>query len=67
MFLSIVIHQAGNMQGKALKIVYERFYERFNWTIGFQLDNEFSRSEEHTSELQSRTNLVCRLLLEKKK
>ena len=26
-----------------------------------------SRSEEHTSELQSRTNLVCRLLLEKKK
>ena len=27
----------------------------------------FLRSEEHTSELQSRTNLVCRLLLEKKK
>src|SRR5438046_4625421 len=27
----------------------------------------FSRSEEHTSELQSLTNLVCRLLLEKKK
>src|SRR5690606_40603331 len=27
----------------------------------------FSRSEEHTSELQSRENLVCRLLLEKKK
>ena len=26
-----------------------------------------TRSEEHTSELQSRTNLVCRLLLEKKK
>ena len=25
------------------------------------------RAEEHTSELQSRTNLVCRLLLEKKK
>ena len=25
------------------------------------------RSEEHTSELQSRENLVCRLLLEKKK
>src|SRR5438093_10051948 len=29
--------------------------------------NEFDRSEEHTSELQSLTNLVCRLLLEKKK
>ena len=27
----------------------------------------FPRSEEHTSELQSRRNLVCRLLLEKKK
>src|SRR5262249_62424832 len=27
----------------------------------------FYRSEEHTSELQSLTNLVCRLLLEKKK
>src|SRR5207302_9415799 len=26
-----------------------------------------SRSEEHTSELQSRENIVCRLLLEKKK
>src|SRR2546429_2564584 len=27
----------------------------------------YSRSEEHTSELQSRLHLVCRLLLEKKK
>src|SRR5690606_40839554 len=30
-------------------------------------DSPFQRSEEHTSELQSRENLVCRLLLEKKK
>src|SRR5690606_41462150 len=30
-------------------------------------DNVVARSEEHTSELQSRENLVCRLLLEKKK
>src|SRR3712207_7501058 len=29
--------------------------------------DEFERSEEHTSELQSRQYLVCRLLLEKKK
>src|SRR5262249_61474225 len=29
-------------------------------------DPEVTRSEEHTSELQSLTNLVCRLLLEKK-
>src|SRR5688572_31083615 len=28
---------------------------------------DISRSEEHTSELQSQSNLVCRLLLEKKK
>src|SRR2546422_4989694 len=28
---------------------------------------DLSRSEEHTSELQSRLHLVCRLLLEKKK
>src|SRR2546427_9600734 len=28
---------------------------------------EMGRSEEHTSELQSQSNLVCRLLLEKKK
>src|SRR5690242_21021933 len=31
--------------------------------VGLQL----ARSEEHTSELQSHVNLVCRLLLEKKK
>src|SRR2546430_8076581 len=30
-------------------------------------DKAAQRSEEHTSELQSQSNLVCRLLLEKKK
>src|SRR2546426_4483313 len=35
------------------------------WGYGPLLD--FPRSEEHTSELQSPCNLVCRLLLEKKK
>src|SRR2546421_2603977 len=30
-------------------------------------DDREQRSEEHTSELQSRSDLVCRLLLEKKK
>src|SRR5256886_13090245 len=30
-------------------------------------EHDFQRSEEHTSELQSQSNLVCRLLLEKKK
>src|SRR2546427_6953506 len=33
----------------------------------FRAKNKLSRSEEHTSELQSQSNLVCRLLLEKKK
>src|SRR5262249_59799649 len=32
-----------------------------------RLSHPWKRSEEHTSELQSLTNLVCRLLLEKKK
>src|SRR6266699_4987555 len=32
-----------------------------------RLRHELERSEEHTSELQSRPHLVCRLLLEKKK
>src|SRR2546430_13328843 len=31
------------------------------------IDDGHGRSEEHTSELQSQSNLVCRLLLEKKK
>src|SRR2546422_11704717 len=36
-----------------------------NWPVG--LGGGVYRSEEHTSELQSRLHLVCRLLLEKKK
>src|SRR5690606_40873656 len=35
--------------------------------IPFERGLRLRRSEEHTSELQSRENLVCRLLLEKKK
>src|SRR5690606_41321454 len=42
-----------------------------NWLIEVGKKDNFrfvaTRSEEHTSELQSRENLVCRLLLEKKK
>src|SRR3712207_8183187 len=34
---------------------------------GGDINEAFARSEEHTSELQSRQYLVCRLLLEKKK
>src|SRR2546430_11777176 len=35
--------------------------------VDFATGPELTRSEEHTSELQSQSNLVCRLLLEKKK
>src|SRR2546430_7623216 len=35
-------------------------FSMIGWKLG-------ARSEEHTSELQSQSNLVCRLLLEKKK
>src|SRR2546430_10223485 len=35
--------------------------------VGDALNLQAPRSEEHTSELQSQSNLVCRLLLEKKK
>src|SRR5690606_41202023 len=39
-----------------------------DWQIGPSPPGSvLTRSEEHTSELQSRENLVCRLLLEKKK
>src|SRR5437868_9904855 len=34
--------------------------------LGARADRRCQRSEEHTSELQSRFDLVCRLLLEKK-
>src|SRR5206468_9599040 len=34
---------------------------------GYERQSDWRRSEEHTSELQSRSDLVCRLLLEKKK
>src|SRR5256885_9141474 len=41
--------------------------QQFESNLTQQLLSERQRSEEHTSELQSPCNLVCRLLLEKKK
>src|SRR2546430_7323875 len=38
-----------------------------NAVISGSESDAIARSEEHTSELQSQSNLVCRLLLEKKK
>src|SRR5688572_26231482 len=46
----------------------ERLVERKALPVRRRVEQfEQERSEEHTSELQSQSNLVCRLLLEKKK
>src|SRR5438046_4005619 len=51
-------HYVGLVLGKSLLILF---------LVPSTFSARFLRSEEHTSELQSLTNLVCRLLLEKKK
>src|SRR5690606_40580058 len=50
-------------EGKLIKVIPNSDYLKELRGIFYE-DKE--RSEEHTSELQSRENLVCRLLLEKK-
>src|SRR2546426_7136655 len=45
----------------------QQFRLRLRPELDERLVVQFQRSEEHTSELQSPCNLVCRLLLEKKK
>src|SRR5690606_41247450 len=55
-----------NLGQKALHDV-QQMDDSFLQTVQLLLDIVKGRSEEHTSELQSRENLVCRLLLEKKK
>src|SRR5205085_11927373 len=51
---------------KAL-VVLAKLKQRNAESIFTAIADERFRSEEHTSELQSQSNLVCRLLLEKKK
>src|SRR4051812_49925125 len=51
---------AGELQERASIECHGTFSSSRERTVAF-------RSEEHTSELQSHVNLVCRLLLEKKK
>src|SRR2546422_5347053 len=46
---------------------YTRRLPRGSTRTSLAPSSTFKRSEEHTSELQSRLHLVCRLLLEKKK
>src|SRR2546430_13425893 len=44
-----------------------QYSTRFFSSTPYTCSTSHPRSEEHTSELQSQSNLVCRLLLEKKK
>src|SRR2546422_6682076 len=45
----------------------DEFLRPDTWSLLLLDESRQERSEEHTSELQSRLHLVCRLLLEKKK
>src|SRR5436309_6545055 len=53
--------RGGHQRGSPLRVVVDTN------VVAAVILLEDQRSEEHTSELQSRENLVCRLLLEKKK
>src|SRR3712207_7303634 len=57
------IHGERGQKGKKVRALLE---EKPQTTCGLEVQSAL-RSEEHTSELQSRQYLVCRLLLEKKK
>src|SRR5207247_10743892 len=59
----------GHVRGTSLEHLNEVPSERSLDGLAYvhRLELRKSRSEEHTSELQSRVDLVCRLLLEKKK
>src|SRR5690606_39872006 len=67
---ALVAFQATTAGGNnEIGVAVSGFQPRFNWPLvnAPTASAQLTRSEEHTSELQSRENLVCRLLLEKKK
>src|SRR2546430_13547355 len=59
--------ESGNTIKLALAAVREQKPAAVKTAVSFKTGAYKPRSEEHTSELQSQSNLVCRLLLEKKK
>src|SRR2546430_5788450 len=59
LFRSLVAHEHDEVPGRLDIVIQAPVVE--------DLERAHLRSEEHTSELQSQSNLVCRLLLEKKK
>src|SRR3712207_8142455 len=66
-------HSAKNLQAAPAYLIEpkNRYFEAIRSIVSYEIRPgntvTFTRSEEHTSELQSRQYLVCRLLLEKKK
>src|SRR5256885_17155624 len=58
--------QQGRLLGGVLLLVLDALVGQEGLILGHRLPAVRQRSEEHTSELQSPCNLVCRLLLEKK-
>src|SRR5690606_41985148 len=63
---SDLIQKSVSLYGGTITRVLMEDYKIEPDLIGRSLELYYRRSEEHTSELQSRENLVCRLLLEKK-
>src|SRR5438034_7593332 len=55
--------------GRGVQHEYQDMLQSFTCDVGTGMESHalHGRSEEHTSELQSHSDLVCRLLLEKKK
>src|SRR5438046_6676285 len=56
-----------NVEGQLMVLMANRYILPAALDYQKRVAESVARSEEHTSELQSLTNLVCRLLLEKKK
>src|SRR5690349_23826293 len=63
---ALVVRQQVEARGLGLELLPQPVQPPSGAVGGADVDHEH-RSEEHTSELQSRRDLVCRLLLEKKK
>src|SRR5947207_4234214 len=61
----LVLHFAAVELGAARQLQFEAHFLGFVTVLGLTANDDL-RSEEHTSELQSHSDLVCRLLLEKK-
>src|SRR5438067_7019169 len=67
LFRSVPLVDAQDLVVGDRSLACERLRQRIDDVLGPRGHHQFARSEEHTSELQSRFDLVCRLLLEKKK